>query len=206
MAGLSRRGKMGGDCGGKTGSGLGPAAAPKQIPAVEVPMIARRLGWVAAAVAAGLVLAVAATQAEDKVDPDKIPKVVMDTLKSKFPKPEITKCTKEKEGGAVVYDIEFKQDGRKCEADIKEDGTMLNFEKEIALKDLPEAITKAVEKKYPKSTLKEAMEVTEIKDKKEVMDGYEINLQTADKKDVEVVVSPDGKIKEDSGEKKKDDK
>src|SRR5205823_3644134 len=128
------------------------------------------------------------------------------TLKSKFPKPEITKCTKEKEGGSVVYDIEFKQDGRKCEADIKEDGTMLNFEKEVDLKDLPEAVTKAVEKKYPKSTLKEAMEVTEIKDKKEVMDGYEITLQTADKKDVEVVVAPDGKIKEDSGEKKKEEK
>ena len=169
-------------------------------------MITRRLGWVAAAVAAGLVLAVAASQAEDKVDPDKIPKAVMDSLKAKFPKPEITKCTKEKEGGAVVYDIEFKQDGRKCEADIKEDGTMLNFEKEIALKDLPEAVTKAVEKKYPKSTLKEAMEVTEIKDKKEVMDGYEITLETADKKSVEVVVSPDGKIKEDSGEKKEEKK
>jgi len=169
-------------------------------------MITRRLGWVAAAVAAGLVLAVAVSQAEDKVDPDKIPKAVMDSLKAKFPKPEITKCTKEKEGGAVVYDIEFKQDGRKCEADIKEDGTMLNFEKEIALKDLPEAVTKAVEKKYPKSTLKEAMEVTEIKDKKEVMDGYEITLETADKKSVEVVVSPDGKIKEDSGEKKEEKK
>src|SRR5262249_43928362 len=120
-------------------------------------MITRRLGWVAAAVAAGLVLAVGALQAEDQGDPEKIPEAVMDSLKAKFPKPEITKCTKEKEGGAVVYDIEFKQDGRKCEADIKEDGTMLNFEKEIALKDLPEAVTKAVEKKYPKSTLKEAM-------------------------------------------------
>lgn len=169
-------------------------------------MSARRLGWVAAAVAAGVVLAVAVSWGEEKVDPDKIPKVVMDTLKSKFPKPEITKCTKEKEGGAVIYDIELKQDGRKCEADIKEDGTLMNFEKEVELKDLPEAVTKAVEKKYPKSKLKEAMECTEIKDKKEVMEGYEITLETADKKSVEVLVGPDGKIKEDSGEKKEEKK
>ena len=142
-------------------------------------MNAHRLGWVTAAVVAALMLVVTASWAEDKVDPDKIPKAVMDTLKTKFPKPVITKWTKETEAGKVVYDIEFTQDGRKCEADIKEDGTLLNFEKEVALKDLPEAVTKAVEKKYPKSTLKEAMEVTEIKDKKEVMEGYEITLQTA---------------------------
>ena len=165
-------------------------------------MIIRRLVWLAAPVAAGLMLAVAASQPEDKVDPDKIPKAVMDSLKAKFPKPEITKCTKEKEGGAVVYDIEFKQEGRNCEADIKENGIFINYEKAIAAKDLPKVVSDAIEKRYPKAALKEIMEETEVKGKDEKLSAYEVVLVTADKKEVEVRLSPDGKILEDTGEEK----
>ena len=46
------------------------------------------------------------------------------------------------------------------------------------------------------------MEITEFKDKKEVHGGYEIVLSTADKKNVELTVAKDGKIVEDSTEKK----
>jgi hypothetical protein len=176
-------------------------------------MIARRLrsgaGQAFAALLAGLFLLVSAAHAQekkDKLDLDKIPKRVMDTLKAKFPKAEIDKWTKEKEGNDIVYDIEFKQEGRKFEADIKEDGTLLNWEKEIAAKDLPEAAKKAVEKKYPKSTMKVIMEVIDVKDGKETPGGFEVTLETADKKEVEVVVSADGKITEDSGEKKDEKK
>src|SRR5262245_62003135 len=169
-------------------------------------MIAGRLTGVVAVVLTGTVLA-AGFRADDKPkDLDKIPKAVMDGLKAKFPKPEITKWTKETENGKVVYDIEFKQDGRKAEADIAEDGTIQNFEKEFDAKDLPRAVTAAVEKKYPKSKMKEVMEITEIKDRKEVHGGFEIVLETADKKSVEVTVSRDGKILEDTGEKKEEKK
>src|SRR5262245_8555766 len=65
---------------------------------------------------------------EEPVPPDKIPKAVMDALLSKFPKAKIDKCAKAKEFGTIVYDIEFKQEGRKCEADIKENGTYVNYE------------------------------------------------------------------------------
>src|SRR5262249_17445387 len=118
----------------------------------------------------------------------------------------IHKWTKEKEGNDVVYDIEFKQAGRKFEADIKEDGTIIEYEKAIAAKDLPKAVTESVEKKYPRSTLKEIMEITHVKDKKERLHGYESVRERAAKKDGEVTVAPDGKILEDSGEKKADKK
>ena len=170
-------------------------------------MIVRRLSWVAA-VAVAAALATAATRAEEKdkkLDLDKIPKAVMDALKAKFPNPVIHKWTKEKEGDDVIYDIEFKQGERKCEADIKEDGTIVNYEKELAAKDLPAAVTKAVEKKYPKATMKEIMEITEVKGKEEKLEGYEIVLETADKKEVELTVAPDGKILEDSSDEKKEE-
>jgi preprotein translocase subunit SecD len=160
------------------------------------------MSWVAALVllAAG---SHAPAQEKDKPDLDKLPQKVKDTLKAKFPKAEIHKLTKEKEGDTVIYDLEFKQEGRKFEADIKEDGTIVNWEKEIAAKDLPEAVTKAVEKKYPKAKLKEVMEITAVKDNKDMLEGYEVVLDTADNKEVELTLAPDGKIlEEDTGEKK----
>ena len=84
------------------------------------------VGGLFMAVFAGLVLGQPVASAQEK---DKIPKKVMATLMAKFPKAEIHKWTKEKEGDVVVYDFEFKQEGRKFEADIKEDGTIHNWEK-----------------------------------------------------------------------------
>ena len=131
---------------------------------------------------------------EEAVPVDKIPKAVMDALLAKFPKA--------KEGDDIVYDIEFKEGDRKCEADIKENGTYINYEKAIAAKDLPKAVKDAIEKRYPKAKMTEIMEETEVKGKDEKISAYEVVLETADKKEVEVRVSPEGKILEDSGEKK----
>lgn len=140
---------------------------------------------------------------EEKVPLDKIPKAVMEALTAKFPNAKIDKCTKAKEGDDVVYDIEFKEGTRKCEADIKENGTYINYEKAIEAKDLPKAAREAIDKKYPKAKLKEIMEETEVKGKDEKVVAYEVVLETADKKEVEVKVSKDGKILEDSGAEKK---
>ena len=143
---------------------------------------------------------------EEAVQLDKIPKAVMDALLAKFPKAKIDKCTKAKEGNDIVYDIEFKQEGRKCEADIKENGTYINYEKAIETKDLPKAVRDAIEKRYPKGTMKEIMEETEVKGKEEKISAYEVVLETADKKEVEVRVSPKGKILEDTWAKKPEEK
>ena len=141
-------------------------------------------------------------KAEADLELDKIPEVVMNALKARFPEAEIHKWTKEKEGDIVVYDIEFKQQDRKFEADIKEDGTIHNWEKEIAAVDLPLAAMKAVETKYPESTIQEIMEITAVTEGKEALEAYEVVLMTADKKEVEVAVASDGEILEDSGDEK----
>jgi hypothetical protein len=143
---------------------------------------------------------------EEAVPKDKIPKAVKDALLSKFPKAKIDKCVKEKEGSDIVYDIEFKQEGRNCEADINENGVYINYEKAIAAKDLPKSVTAAIEKKYPKATLKEIMEETEVSGNAEKLSAYEVGLVTADKKNVEVRLSPDGKILEDTGAKEQEKK
>lgn len=137
-------------------------------------------------------LCTAASAADEKVDPDKLPQKVKDTLKTRWSTAKITVATKTMEDGAVVYDIEMTQDGKKREADIREDGSIVNFENQIAIKDLPKAVADAVKAKHPDATIKEAMETLVIKDGKDVVDEYEVLLTTGDNKEVELTVSVDG--------------
>ena len=135
----------------------------------------------------------------DDLKLDEIPVVVMDALMAKFEQAEIHQWSQEKEGDIIVYDIEFTQVGQKFEADIKVDGTIHNWEKEISAEELPEAVRKAVEEKYPQATFGDIMEITEVIGQEETLEGYEVVLETAEKKEVEVTVSADGEILEDSG-------
>ena len=75
-----------------------------------------------------------AAPVEVKVKPDELPKAVSDALKGRFPVLEITSAVKETENGNVVFDIELTQKSRKFESDIKEDGTILEIEKEVDAK------------------------------------------------------------------------
>ena len=142
----------------------------------------------------------------DKIPFDKCPKAVQDAVNGRFPGAKVTSVEKETEDGKVVYDIELTHNGRKYEMDIVEDGTILEIEKEVPLKDVPEAVTKAVDAKYPKATIKEVMEVNKVKGKTETPDHYEITIETADKKTIEVIVSLDGKSVKTEGEPKKEEK
>lgn len=139
------------------------------------------------------------TTAQEEVKPAEIPQVVMDALKAKFPEAVINKWAKEKEGEIVVYDIEFMQQERNFEADIKEDGSIHNWEQAIAAEDLPDVVRQAAEKAYPNAILKEIMMITAVSDGQDALEGYEIVLQTADDREVEITVAPDGTIIEDSG-------
>ncbi|HEX3152696.1 MAG TPA: PepSY-like domain-containing protein [Gemmataceae bacterium] len=140
---------------------------------------------------------------EEKIAADKLPKAVAEAVKSHFPNAEFTSITKETEGTKVVYDIELKQKGVKHEMDIQEDGTILEIENEIAAKDLPAPVTKALEAKYPKSTLKEAMEVNKVTGKELKLLHYELTVVTAEKKTIEVLITADGKTVTEEKEEKK---
>ena len=144
----------------------------------------------------GLVLMAATARSggekAEKITQDKLPKKVLDAVKSWFPEPEFSSITKETTDGKVVYDLEFKYKGRKYEMDIKEDGTVLEIEKEVALKDLPEAAAKALKAKHAKATIKDVMEVNLVTGKNLKLDHYEVVLEM-DGKTFEVTVTPDGK-------------
>ena len=115
-------------------------------------------------------------------------------MEARFPGAQVTSVEREKEHGDVVYDYELRQNGRKYEMDVKEDGTVLEVEKQLAATDVPDAVTRAVREKYPNATVKEVMEVDKVRGGREAPDHYEVTLAGAKVK--EVTVSMDGRITE----------
>ena len=78
-----------------------------------------------------------------------------------------------------------------------------HLEKEIADKDLPKVVARALEDKHPKATHKTVEEIVKVEKKEEKPAYYEVKLKTAKKKSVEVQVTADGKIvKEEEGSDK----
>src|SRR5260370_38926297 len=82
-------------------------------------------------------LVVASRADEEKVPLDKVPKAVMNAVKLKFPKAKIEEASKEVENGKTIYEIGIEQDDHDITVSLKDDGTIVEIEKESAEKDLP---------------------------------------------------------------------
>ena len=77
-----------------------------------------------------------ASAGEEKIKPDDLPKSVASSLNDSISRShDHQRRTKTESDGKVVFDIELKQKDRKFETDIQKDGTILEVEKEIFVKD-----------------------------------------------------------------------
>jgi hypothetical protein len=132
----------------------------------------------------------------EKLDPSKLPPKVAEAVKARFPGATITQVTKELENGVVVYDIEMTRGGKKHEMDCQEDGTLIDVQNEVPASALPAGASDAIKKKHPGSTIKEVGEILVAKDGKETRDHFEVMIETAEKKEVELTIKLDGTIEE----------
>jgi uncharacterized membrane protein YkoI len=139
---------------------------------------------------------------EEKVPLDKVPKEVLDAFKAKFPGAKLTDASTEVEEGKKIYELAFTYKDHKYEMEVEPNGTIIAIDKQLDEKELPEAVAKTLAEKYPKAKYKMIEEVT----KKDKIEYYEIELTTADMKDVEVLVDPSGKITKEEKKEKKEDK
>jgi uncharacterized membrane protein YkoI len=127
------------------------------------------------------------------------PAAVLHTLRTRFPGAEIQKWSTTTEDGVLLYDIEFLQGTRKLEADIRADGSVHNWEREVALRDLPAAVRQTIDSKFPGATVGTVLAITVARDSKEELQGYEVLVETKDGQEVEITVAPDGKVLEQKG-------
>jgi hypothetical protein len=150
----------------------------------------------------GLVLVSPTARSEEsKVELGDVPKGGMEAVKKMFPQATVEGAAKETEDGKTVFEVTLKQQGRNIDVTVGTDGKIQVVEKQIADKDLPATVKRALDAKYPKATYKVIEEVDAMKDGKPVLDFFEAHLITADKQSTEVQITPDGKIK--AEEKKK---
>ena len=127
-----------------------------------------------------------------------VPAAVRDSVNKRFPGAQVTSVERERENGMVVYDYELKQNDRKYESDVKEDGTILEVEKQLQGSEIPSSIQTAVSSKYPRATITEVMEVDKVSNGQENKDHYEATITPAGGKEKEVNVTLDGKLQEES--------
>jgi hypothetical protein len=110
-------------------------------------------------------------------------------FKTKFPDATLKAAIKETDKDKVTYEIESTLKGLSVDAVLTPAGEFVAIEREMKVGDLPAAVTRAVEAKYPKGKFEKAEEVT-AGDKV----TYEVIVKTPDGKSVEVEVSKDGKV------------
>ncbi len=159
-------------------------------------------GWLALCVFAMVTAGMAARaddDKEEKVPLDKVPEAVLKAVKAKFKGAELVSAQTEKEDGKVIYEINLKDKGQSVDVSLTPEGKIVSIERTIDVKDLPQKVAEAIERKYPKADYKTVEEITE-----DDKTSYEVLLVTADKKKIEVVLDRDGKIVKEEAKDKKD--
>lgn len=81
---------------------------------------------------------------EEKLKISQLPAAVAHAIKSNCPGCDIDKAAREVENGVTVYDIEFKSG--KGEIALAEDGSVIDRETAVSLKDVPPAALEAIRK------------------------------------------------------------
>jgi hypothetical protein len=132
---------------------------------------------------------------EEKVSLDKVPQAVRDAARNRFPKAEMKEASKEVVDGKTTYEITFKANRKNIDVTLTPEGTITLIEKEVAFKDLPKVVAATFNEKYPNAKFGIIEEVIKVADGKETLDYYEAHLTTAGKKEMEVEVLPNGKVK-----------
>jgi hypothetical protein len=139
---------------------------------------------------AGLLFGSTVWADEEDVPLARLPAKVKDAVKAKFPEGELVKASKEIDEGVVLYEVGIKNKGQTIEVTVNEGGQIVEIEYQIDPKDLPKAVTDALNKKYGALKFEKAEDIVKG-DKK----YYEVLIEHANgTRKTEVQIDKDGKI------------
>lgn len=171
----------------------------------------------AAAALMGTALLAAGAAAKDEAKAKvELPEAVVKALAAAFPNATIDEVEAGEENGLKIFEVELKAGGAEIEVDVAPDGTILEIETEIALKDVPAAAAAVIAKAAEGAKIDEVCKeeaLAEVKDGKIVKLAapkitYEAELKKGDLKG-EIEVAADGTIVEElkwkSAKDEKDD-
>ncbi|QEH35077.1 hypothetical protein OJF2_36220 [Aquisphaera giovannonii] len=141
---------------------------------------------------------------EQRIKMEELPKAVTAAIKDKFPDGRLTKAEKEVEDGKTTYEVTVEAGAKKLDVVASPAGVILAIEKKIDAKNLPEPVAAAIKVRHPTARVKSAEEVVEFKAAGEET-VYEVTLGL-EGKEVELTVSPKGRILKEEGDEEEDEK
>jgi len=168
--------------------------------------------WVGCAVVMGLALTVSAAYAADEAKPEakakvKLPEAAAKALKDAFPKATVDEVKMEKEKGITVYEVELEEGKSEMEVEVTADGTIVEIETDVEMKDVPEAAAKAIQaaaegakieelaKKEVRAEIKKEGETAKLVKLEKAKTLYEAEIVKGDKKG-QIEVAADGTVVE----------
>ncbi|MBM3992926.1 MAG: hypothetical protein FJ303_02040 [Planctomycetes bacterium] len=154
--------------------------------------------------AAVMMILLGTVSADEVVVPLKqVPAPVLNAVKKRFPKAQIKQATRVVEAGVTTYEIELDRNGMYIEVALTPAGVITEIRREITEKDLPRAVTKTLATKYPKAEIDDICAIYVVEKGVERLLQYEVDLVTADNRELELVVSPAGEVLEETQTNKK---
>ena len=125
-----------------------------------------------------------------------IPKVVLDAVDARFPKAKFHSFEKKKKDGKTFYEISItdESEDQDVEVTVTSEGKITQLANEITVSDLPKAVVAVLEEKYAKAKIKSVEEIIEVDGDKETFDCYDVELETADGRMLEISFSEKGKV------------
>jgi hypothetical protein len=162
-------------------------------------LMRKPINWLAAIMSILLLLVSAPRASEVDVSLDQVPKPVLDAVKARFKDAKLTSAAKEQnDEGQLVYEVSMDFEGQTIDMVLAPEGNILIIEKTITAENLPSAVAKTLDDKYPKADYKRLEEVIKVKGSIERLAYYEAVLVTAEKTQLEVELTVDGNIVKES--------
>jgi len=146
-----------------------------------------------AAIAAA-VLAAGAVQAGE-MSLTAVPKPVLQTVKSRFKGAMLVGASREKTPEGTVYEVNMRERGMGIDVSLDSQGKMLLFEKQIARKDLPRAVSDTLNTRYPRAKYRSFEEAYQVQGDKEILTYYEAVFVDPNKKIWAVELGLDGTVR-----------
>jgi uncharacterized membrane protein YkoI len=139
-------------------------------------------------------LASCAGEQEETIAIDAVPSAVMSAVLKRFPNATATEAAREREDGKLLYEVSVLDGSRKIDVTVTANGEITTIEGALTQSDLPAAVTQAVAARYPGAVYRIIEDVMTNEGGASKFAYYEVLIETADKRFLEVQIAPDGKI------------
>jgi uncharacterized membrane protein YkoI len=140
-----------------------------------------------------LVIFSSSTEAQErrKISRKEVPAPIQQAFRKTFLGVSIKQAEIEEKDGKLIYHLAGKRNGNEVELIYAMEITLIEQQEDIAIAELPAAISASIKAAHPNATVTEAEKIT----KSGTLIGYEVEIKEGNE-NLELRITPDGKITE----------